>query len=789
MRVLPTRRARLLAVCAAVVIVLGAAGSLWAASINARAHEAEQHLLAAREALSSASVLNPDATPAAANGSAPAVRQLTNACAEAAQADSLLKDVGGQLQTVMPLLDALDSAPAVGDQVRAKTNTFESGSQLAAAGTAVCDGVQPLADLLAAPSDASGDSASAIQAIVQAGPSLSTAADRLEAALHSLDNVPDADLDPSARTNVANMRAKLPTLVQGLRDSAALLNAFGGQKRFLLVSQNPDELRATGGYIGSAGVLAVDAGRVHLVEYGTSRQYDTPDDLRAPTPELFAPYLGNYWDLAGANWWTSFPDVSRQLQYFYSVARPDQPGLDGVIAVDQNALHDLMTVLGPVDVPEYSEHVSAADLQTTLDRYVHSGDPTDETGRKQFTAALSTAVLQRMLTAPRSQLPDLVRAMRSALGEEHLMIALNDANAASVLAHHRWDGSLLPAAKDALLVSDTELSASKQSQEVIRNVTYKVDLSASPPSASVTIAYANHSQPRPNVEYITNYRTFVRVYAPAGATLTGTSGFSTDPVSTQECDRSVFGGEVVIPENAMINVNFNYTLPSSVVADGAYDLLVQSQPGVPPGNFTAIVHGSQGDTSLGRDNAPGQSFDWRLPLTAGAQFQEQPLPLASGAGCGTALVQAEATAPPQWLEVPKANISAQVVDIGLDNSGSMEPPPTPDVVGWYRMSARAGEPGNMVLSGHVDWGQNTAVFWGLRNLQAADVILLRGADGLEHQYRVEWNRVFADDDPNALTVLQGSQNSLLTLITCDGVYDRTKRDYSERRIVQAVLTD
>jgi LPXTG-site transpeptidase (sortase) family protein len=792
MRALPSRRGRLLAASAGVVVVLVIAGGWWVASLNARAHEAEQHLLAARDALGSgaaASVFTAHATPSAPQAAAPRVSQLSAACAEALQADAELKEVGGQLQTVMPLLDALDSAPAVGGQVRAKTATFESGSQLAAAGAAICDGVQPLADLLAAPGDSTGDASTAIQAVLHAGPKLSAAADRLDATLSSLDNVHDSDLEPNARAGVASLRAKLPSMVQSLRDAAALLNTFGGQKRFLLVSQNPDELRATGGYIGSAGVLRIDDGSVHLVEYGSSRQYDTPADLRAPTPELFAPYLSNYWDLAGANWWASFPDVARQLEYFYSVARPDQPALDGVVAMDQSALQGLMAVLGPVDVPEYGERVSADDLQTTLDRYVHSGDPTDESGRKQFTAALSAAVLQQMLSAPRSQLPDLVRAMRTSLGGQHLLVAVNDATTASVLARHRWDGSLLPAAKDGLLVSDTELSASKQSQEVTRDVAYAVDLAATPPSARVTVTYTNHSQPRADVQYIRDYRTFLRVYAPGGATLTGASGFSSDPSSSQECGRSVFGGQVIITEGVTQNVTFTYTLPPSVVADGAYDLLVQAQPAGPPGKFVATVHEPLGDTSLGRDNAAGQSFDWRLPIAAGSQFQEQTLPLATGAGCDMPLVKAEPAAAPEWLEIPDAKISAQVVDIGLDSSGGMEPPPTPDVVGWYRMSARAGEPGNTVLSGHVDWGQNTAVFWGLRNLQTSDVIVLRGTDGLEHQYRVEWNRVFANDDPSALTVLQGSQDSLLTLITCDGVYDRTKRDYSGRRIVQAILTN
>jgi LPXTG-site transpeptidase (sortase) family protein len=129
------------------------------------------------------------------------------------------------------------------------------------------------------------------------------------------------------------------------------------------------------------------------------------------------------------------------------------------------------------------------------------------------------------------------------------------------------------------------------------------------------------------------------------------------------------------------------------------------------------------------------------------------------------------------------------VDLGVQPDGSMDPPPSPDVVGWYRMSARPGQPGNSVLAGHVDWGQNTAVFWGLRRLVPADSIILQGADGAQHHYVVEWNRVFARTDVSATQLVAGSTAAILTLITCDGTYDRSAHDYSDRRIIRAVLKD
>ena len=779
------------------VVVLGGGGVWWAMSVESRGREAQQHLVAARAALSdgAATVLDGQGPGTPPEGRTAAVAQLTNACAEAAQADALLRSVGGQMQAVMPLVDALGSVPGLGDRTRAQSAALQTGTQLAAAGSALCDGMAPLTALfLPSEQDATGGAGSArgtLQVILAARPKLVEAADRLDQTLQTVSTLSDADLDESARAGLVALRTRLPEVVQTLRDATALLSLLGAQseRRFLLVSQNPDELRPTGGYIGSAGVVAVSNGNVRLVEYGSSRAYDTPVDERAITPAPFSKYLGDYWQLAGANWWASFPDDARQLAYFYGLARPEQQ-LDGVVALDQFGLERLLEVIGPVDVPEYSERVGAADLQTALDRHVHAGDASDELGRKQFTAALSAAVLDRVLTAPGSQVPNLVRAVRTALDEQHLLISVWDPAASVVLAHRHWDGALLPAAKDSLLVADTEVTGSKQSQAIRRDVAYQVNLADTPrPRAQVMITYTNLSKPEPGVAYVADYRSLLRVYAPAGAVLTASQGFTGDVKAAQECGRAVFSGEVVIPQGATVQVGLAYQLPQDVVTDGGYDLVVQQQPGVPPGQLSVAVNGANVSTSVLRDNAPGYHYHWRLQDAPGANLLDAPLPEPGPGGCGTPPVTASPIAAPAWLEIPSAHISAAVVDLGLDAQGAMEAPPTPDVVGWYRMSARAGQPGNSVLSGHVDWGQNTAVFWGLRNLEPADAILVRGTDGAQHRYIVEWNRVFGRNDASASTLVSGSSGNLLTLITCDGVYDRSIRDYSDRRIVRAILSE
>jgi LPXTG-site transpeptidase (sortase) family protein len=769
------------AVAIGFVLIAVVAGA-WMVSVRSRGLEAQQHLLAARSA----------GVAEVSDVGAPAVSQLSHACDEAARADALLRDVSGQVQAVLPLVDALGSVPGVGSRARGQAAALETGTQLAAAGTALCSGMEPLAALLdpnaTAPATGSSSTRGALRALLNARPTLVEAAYRLDQTLVALRDASDDDLDASARASMQSLRERLPGMAQTLRDTTSLLDLLGasGERRFLLVSQNPDELRATGGYIGSAGVLAVSDGDVRLVEYGTSRAYDTPASMRAVTPAPFDSYLGDYWEFAGANWWVSFPDVARQLEYFYALARPGQ-SIDGVVALDQSGLQRLLEAVGPVEVPEYGEMVGADDVQAALDRHVHAGDGSDEVGRKQFTAALSAAVLQRVLNAPQSQVSGLVRAVRRALDEQHLLVAVADPAAAGVLARRHWDAALLPASGDALMVVETEVGASKQSQMVKRTVNYAVDLGPDP-HAQLSMTYTNLATPeqRPDVVFMPTYYTFVRAYAPAGAELLGADGFVGQPTAYQECGRTVFGGKVSVARDGTTQVALKYRLPAQAANPNGYDLLVQQQPGVPPGQLTVNVTAPAWTASVLRDNNSGFHYHWQFE---GGTARDVPLPTAPTGGCGLTVVNATSIAAPTWLDIPAAKVSAAVVDLGVDEGGSMEAPSTPDVIGWYRMSARAGQPGNSVFSGHVDWGRNTAVFWGLRDLARADPILVRGADGVQHRYRVESNRVVAREDGSAAELVRGSPGAILTLITCDGIYDQKLRDYSGRRIVRAVLDE
>jgi sortase (surface protein transpeptidase) len=793
--VLSGRRWRIAAV-GLIVLAIGVGLSAWRVlSWRQEAEVARQHLSEARAAIAQSSV---SVEPNESTGRSAALSaQFEQACAEATAADGALRDLNGQMRGLMPLIGALEGLPGVGERARAQTTNLEAGTQLAAAGSSLCAVLSPFTALMADSEGGSGTepATETLKALVGARPRLLEALQRFERLEATLAGTRDEDLDETSRNSVAAVRQRLPQVIGFLRDATIFLDLLGASedRRYLLVSQNPDELRATGGNLGSAGVVSAHQGTLRLLEYDSSHRYDTPRDLRAVPPKPFQPYLGDgYWDLAGANWWPSFPDSARQMAYFYELSHPDAP-VHGVVALDQFGFRRLLEVVGPVQVPEYGERVTAETLQGQIDHYVHAGDAGDEFGRKHFLAAVSSALMQRILAAPRSELRPLVAAVRKSLDEQHLLVWMADPAAADVFARRRWDGELLPAKGDTLMLVDTEVSGSKQSQHVSRDAEYEVDLrEPATPTATLRVTYANTStrEQQPELPYFAEqYRTFLRVYAPTGAELTDAQGFEAPAAVDEECGRTVFSGEVVIPSSARVQVTLKYRLPPTVQPDLTYDLLVQQQPGLPPGRLSVSAIPANGHAAFAElANSPGQHVHWQLESSGSAsRLEDRPLPNGLAGGCNLPLVQAQPVAAPVWVEIPSAHVAAPVVELGVEDDGQMDAPADGDVVGWYRMSARAGQPGNSVMSGHIDWGHAPAVFWGLRALRPGDRITVRGGDDVTYVYAVEWNTSFPTGAVPVQQVVGGSFDTLLTLITCDGIYDGTERAYSERRVVRARL--
>ena len=91
-------------------------------------------------------------------------------------------------------------------------------------------------------------------------------------------------------------------------------------------------------------------------------------------------------------------------------------------------------------------------------------------------------------------------------------------------------------------------------------------------------------------------------------------------------------------------------------------------------------------------------------------------------------------------------------------------------------------------AGVIDIGDG--VCWLLDRTALGDFLIIRDSEQREHYVytvtevvSVRWN------DPNGVAYLRPSDTAIVTLVTCEGAFDRDANNYSNRRIVVAEMTD
>ncbi|MGH2718318.1 MAG: DUF4012 domain-containing protein, partial [Actinomycetota bacterium] len=419
-----------LLVIVALVVVIGF--GVFSLAVTIRAAQAgrrgEQALLQAEQELEAQQV-------------APAQANLAGASAQFHRMQSDIHAFG-------PLLSVIKPVPLIGDEVRAVQALATIGTQLSQAGTAVASSAGRIVSL---EGDRQAVSPAQAVTVLQGADStlraglvtLSSASSEANALSHDHLIGPVASARAKLEQALPRARSKATATERGL--SAALTFAgASGPKTYLVLSQNPDELRPTGGYIGTYGVISANDGSLHLDRYDSIESWTGPRPTDVvPASEvssIFAidPRLSqNLADVNDTPDWSAAAQLAVQLWQ----AGGEQP-VDGVVSFTPGLLAGVLAVVGPVTVPEYGQTVTAANALSLIDYYAHTLASQLGANRKDFISDLAEALVPKLLAAPASEWKPLGKALSAAFGAREAMAWSTDASVQSEIDRLHWAGDM-----------------------------------------------------------------------------------------------------------------------------------------------------------------------------------------------------------------------------------------------------------------------------------------------------------------------------------------------------------
>lgn len=480
--------------------------------------------------------------------------------------------------------------------------------------------------------------------IQYSGPELTGMKANLDLALLSLSNItyPGVLWPIKGKIDeVKNLVGEASLLLGRLAPMSQILPALAGYpstSTYLVLFQNSDELRPTGGFLGTYGILEMENGDISRFETHDIYHMDMPvkDKVDIVPPEPIRQYLNAKWYMRDANWSPDWPTSAQKIEWFYNLENPLLPPKDqvnnftgqfsGVIAITPKLVTDLLSIVGPIviDGQEYNSSNFVDLLQYRVEKgYVQLGVSSWQ--RKEVIGQILKEMKIRLMNLPADKWRTIMSVFDSNVAGKNILVYLHDPVLQRLAQEQGWTGEIKQVQGDYLMIVDANLASLKTDAVMNRSVGYEVKETAAGLNSRLIINYAHRGKPDWKTSY---YQTYTRVYVPKGSRLTKMEGCNSKVDIVDEYNKTYFGCQIIIPFNQVSAISIEYILPDYVkqnMSKSGYSLYVQKQPGNQVSELAVDVSLSNGIKSYSPvgfsvNFITGNRIGWLTDLTLDRQF-------------------------------------------------------------------------------------------------------------------------------------------------------------------------
>jgi len=541
-----------------------------------------------------------------------------NAYKEFSKASDNLSFLGGSIGTL------LSDLPGAGKLKSAK-NLVEAGKLMADAGQAMSDAMGEVAktNLILNPLETATEGGASIGEIsVSLKKSLTLSKKNLGKAKQLLADIDDSSIPEDKKASFEEFESKLPVFEKLINDSvdySKFLEDFigtRGTKKYLILFQNPSELRPTGGFPGTYGVVTFKDGK--LQDFKVDDVYNLDGQLQELIiPPIQLQHITPNWGMRDANWFVDFPTSARKITSFFK--KEAGYDVDGVITFSPKIVANILDIVGSVEMPEYNLTLDSKNLFPALQEEVeYKGDRKQP---KKVIMDLAPKMLEKLYSAESSKWTDVFNLLVASMEQKDILMYFRDLNLESFSVDKGFSGQVKNTDSDYLMVTFTNVKGSKtdlvmdsslkvQSTSRDGDVKHKVSITRTHNGGNNKYGFYNKQSP-----------TYVRVLVPENAEFVGlagnsrpnfkplidyaNSGFKKDDdlnkfeeegytdsetgvTIYKEAGKTEYGFWMIIDAGDTKTVDLEYAVPSS---SSDYELYVQKQPGLDIKDFKFYLNG------------------------------------------------------------------------------------------------------------------------------------------------------------------------------------------------------
>lgn len=338
----------------------------------------------------------------------------------------------------------------------------------------------------------------------------------------------------SFRSDLGGLNAFLSSLISFLD--------YPLERHWLIVFQNPSELRPSGGFIGSYADLSVSNGA--LKEMKISDIYD-PDgqlDLNVVPPFPLQAIVSK-WTARDSNWFFDFKTSAEKIIFFLNSSKIySEKGItfDGVLAVNTNVLESVLESVGPVALPEYNLTLTKDNFLSEIQYEIEVKRTKDKGQPKTILKDATPIILSRINNLSLSEKNALIEKIISHFSQKDLMLYSKDENLEAFFEKQQIAGRAFETSPafsgDYLAVVSANIAGGKTDAFTKQNIYLKTEINTEGKITDyLSIERSHNGLGEKHDWYTTKNQSFIRVLAPLDSQLVNISG-NTDKKITPPAD-------------------------------------------------------------------------------------------------------------------------------------------------------------------------------------------------------------------------------------------------------------
>jgi len=433
-----------------------------------------------------------------------------------------------------------------------------------------------------------------------------TAYENLSLVTAGIDQIPFGEDDTQKTAILTDYQLKIEAMRNGLMTQHQILplmqDLFGGTKKtYLILFQNEQELRPTGGFIQAAAVVTFSEGRLISSQVFSSYDIDALVSGTVAPPDDLPTYLGEQqWYFRDSNWNPDFTQAAAKASWFMTKAAGGK--IDGVIALDLKSTGMMVDALGPLEIAEHNEVVTSKNLDALMEH--HSEKLLVKgTTEKAYSVLLLERLLDKIKTAQPEKISGFLTAVHDGLQQNEILISSTDTSVQDLLTTMGWTGSLVKpecpmqfssevCTVDTIAQVAANTGVNKANYYLEENIDHTVELLPGVAQHTRTIQIENTADINawPKGDYRAYYRFYLNSSAQVSDVIVNNKKLSKSELTERiEQGRTMVGFLVMVPIQAQTEIILKYSVPLSGEAGYSYAFFDQKQPGTDIPTTVTIV--------------------------------------------------------------------------------------------------------------------------------------------------------------------------------------------------------